>query len=252
VAVLPYRKEDIIFLYIRLILAHFIGDFLLQFDKLYALKFKHISGVVLHTLIIYCCLITFSWPYLDQGLLWAFLTGIALLHFVQDWAKIRFTKNSEHNLFFFVLDQILHVSLLAVMFLTPLRNNPAPLNKHHNILISLYNNNFLLIFITAAIISSYMGYFVIPLFKQDYLKMKSSYTAFERNYGFIERFLLTSILLFKSWLPFWILPILVLRPLFAKIIKKEEMISSEFASGTEIILSASYSILIGLLFRAFV
>ena len=225
---------------------------MLQFDKLYALKFRHIIGVFLHTLIIYACLLSFSWPYLNQGLLWVFLTAVAVLHFIQDWAKIKFTTDTEHNFFFFVLDQILHVSLLAAVFLTPLKNNPPPLNETNNALISLYNNDFLLIFITAAIISCYMGYFVIPLFKQDYLKKESSYTSFEKKYGFMERFLLTSILLFKSWLPFWILPVLIMRPLLAKLIKKEKIISPEFASGTEIILSASYSILIGLLFRAFV
>ncbi|MBN1869547.1 MAG: DUF3307 domain-containing protein [Candidatus Omnitrophica bacterium] len=235
-----------------MILAHFIGDFLLQFDKLYALKNKHISGVFLHSLIIYCCLLAFSWPYLGQISLWILVTPIASLHFIQDWAKIRFTKDSKHNLFFFILDQILHVSLLAALFLTNLRTSVPPLNSNNNMFIALYNNDFIVLYLAAVIISSYMGYFVIVLFKNEYLHQESHYTYFEKNYGFAERFMITSILLIEALSLFLIPFVLALRPLLFRIMKRKWNLSVQFVSLREMILSGAYGALIGLIFRFFV
>ncbi|MCK4882735.1 MAG: DUF3307 domain-containing protein [Candidatus Omnitrophica bacterium] len=237
------------FLYIRLILAHFIGDFPLQFDKLYALKFKHVNGVFLHTLIIYGCLLLFSWPYLGEPAIWIFLTLIAATHFVQDWAKIRFTRKSKHNFFFFVLDQILHVSLLAILFFTDLKNGQPPLNNNGNIFITLYNSNFICLYLTVALISSYMGYYIIALFKKDFLKIEQPIVGFEKGYGFFERFVITSALLAEHLSPLLILFTLAFRPILLRTMKKKLNLSNEFSSWTEIILSGAYSILIGLIFQ---
>jgi len=224
---------------------------LLQFDKIYALKFKHVNGIVFHTLIIFGCLVSFSWPYLGQSNIWIFLALIAITHFIQDWAKIKFTRQSKHSLFFFVLDQVLHVSLLAILFLTDLKNGTPPLNNNGNALITLYNNDFILLYFTAIIISSYMGYFVILLFKTDYLKKGDSGNVFEKRYGFAERFIITSVLLIERLSPLLIPFVLAARPLLFRMMKKKLGLSVQFASWTEIILSGAFGILTGLIFRLF-
>ena len=216
------------------------------------MKFKKITGVVLHTLIIFACLILFSWPYLTRWNLWVFLTLIALTHFVQDWAKIKFTRQSKHSLFFFVLDQVLHVSLLATLFLTDLKNGQPPLNNNNNALIALYNSDFVCLYITAIIVSSYIGYFIILIFKRDYLKKENPDNSFERKYGFIERFSITSALLVEGLSPLLIPLILAVRPLLSRTMKEKLGLSSQFASWTEILLSGAFSILTGLIFYTFI
>jgi len=126
------------------------------------------------------------------------------------------------------------------------------LNSDNSILIDLYNNDFACLYLTAVIISSYMGYFVILLFKKDFLKKESSGDAFEKIYGFIERFGITSFLLLEGLSPLLIPCVLAVRPLLFRMMKKKLGLSVQFASWTEIILSGAFGVLTGLIFRLFV
>ncbi|MCK5083543.1 MAG: hypothetical protein KAR31_11600, partial [Candidatus Omnitrophica bacterium] len=139
--------------------------------------------------------------------------------------------------------------LLAILFLTDLKNVTLPHNNKKNVFITLYNSNFICLYLTAVIISSYMGYYILVLFKKDFLKIERPIVSFERRYGFFERFIITSALLTEYLSPLLILFTLTLRPILFRTMRKKLGLSAEFASWTEIVLSGVYSVLIGLIFR---
>jgi hypothetical protein len=237
-------------LYIRLLLGHFVGDFILQFDKIHALKFKNRWGLLLHVLIVTGCLATFCWPYVHESTLWFFLAFIGTTHYVQDWAKIKFT-GIKHGFFFFLLDQALHILFISAVFLTNLQNVPAPFNENRNFLLNLYNNDVLALYIVALIIVSYMAHYLIILFKTDYLKINGAISSFEKRYGFMERIILLSASIVGNlWLI--VIPlVLMLRPFLFRTLRHQLNISDRFASSAEIALSGAAVILTGLVFGLF-
>ncbi len=231
-----------------MLLGHFVGDFLLQFNKIHALKFKHGWGLLLHVLIVVGCLSAFCWPYLGQRNVWIFLVFVGTTHYVQDWAKIKFTGKTKRNLFFFLIDQAFHVLFISLIFATSLKDIGPPFNKDGNALFNAYNNNFLILYFIALIIVSYMAHYIILIVKTDYLKGESTVSAFEKRYGFMERIILFSALLSGG---LWLVSVplvLILRPLLFKTLKDKLNISDRFASPAEILLSGSAVILTGFIF----
>ena len=229
-----------------------MGDFLLQFDKIHASKFKNTWGLFIHILIVVGCLAVFCLPYLDQLNVWLFLMFVGVSHYIQDWAKIKFTTRSKHGLLFFLLDQILHILFISALFLTDLKNIGTPLNKDGSVLLELYNNDPIILYVIVLISVSYMGHYIILLFKKDYLKIETGISVFEKRYGFMERIIIVSTFIAgQSW--FVLIPlILALRPVLFKTLGDKLSVSDRFASWTEVILSGTTGILTGLIFCIFI
>lgn len=211
------------------------------------MKFKRRWGLFVHVLIVFACLALFCFPYLGQTDIWLFLLFIGITHYIQDWAKIKFTSGSKYELLFFLLDQILHVLFISTIFLTDLQYTSAP-NNSGSVLLSLYTNDPIVLYATAVIAASYMGHYMILLFKKDYLNKTEQVSPFEKRYGFLERILIVSTFFVETlWL--LLIPVLLaLRPLFARTMHNKLNISEHFASRTEIILSGAVAILTGLAF----
>ena len=229
-------------------MAHFVGDFVLQFDKLHALKFKNAGGLLLHILVVIACFAAFCWPYLDRPVLWLFFVFIGITHYAQDWAKIKFTTHLKHGSLFFMLDQILHVLFISMVLFTGLHAVRPPLNINGNFFINLYNNNTIALYLIMVIIASYASHYIILLVKKDYLRIAGTVSRFEKRYGFFERIMIVSAMIAGG---LWLLLIpltLALRPVLFRTIKDKLSVSAYFASRTEIFLSAAASILTGLIF----
>jgi len=240
------------FIFIRLILAHLIGDFLLQFDRVHALKVKGPKGLLLHVGIILGCLLIFCSPYFDQPITWLFLSYIGITHYIQDWAKIRFTSQSKHQLFFFCLDQIVHIAFIATIFWTSLRAIDPLANPNNYLFLNLYNNNAIILYFIAAITASYAGHYMIILYKKDFLNIDRPYSVFEKWYGFMERIFVVSVFyLGDSWLI--LIPlILVIRPILYRVMMDRLNLSDQFSSKTEMILSGVVGISASLIFYIFI
>jgi len=220
----------------------------LQFDIIYSLKVKSLKGLLLHVSLVVVCLIVIAGPYLDQPNMWLFIGFIAFTHYIQDWSKIKLTGGLNKDLFFFCLDQIMHVAFLAVIFLTDFRNVNPLSNPDHSIFIDLYNNDATIIYFISAIIASYAGHYIILLFKLEYLNIKSSPGIFEKWYGFIERICIVSVIAPGILWPVLIPVILAFRPIIYRMRKDKLNLSDHFSSKTEIILSGVFSTLTGLIF----
>jgi len=234
------------FIFIRLVLAHLIGDFLFQFDLVHALKIKSPKGLLLHVGIVVGCLMIFVGPYLDQPMTWLFLSYIGITHYIQDWAKIRFTSHSKHQLFFFCLDQIVHIAFIATVFLTKFQMIDLIANPHNHFFLDLYNNNTIILYFITAIVASYAGHYMIILFKKDFLNIVRPYSVFEKWYGFMERILIVSVFFLGN--PVLAPIILVSRPLLYRAQMDRLNLSDQFSSKTEIFLSGAIGITTGLIF----
>jgi len=225
------------FIFIRLILAHLIGDFLLQFDRIHALKVKGPKGLLLHVGIVIGCLLIFCGPYLDQPITWLFLSYIGITHYIQDWAKIKFTSQSKHQLFNFCLDQIVHIAFISTIFWTSLRTIGPLANPNDSLFLNLYNHNAIILYFITAIIASYAGHYMIILFKSDFLHINRPYSVFEKWYGFMERiFIVSAFFKGSTWL-IMIPLILVIRPILYRVMMDRLNLSDQFSSKTEMILS---------------
>src|SRR5665811_324695 len=98
-------------LFLKLLLAHFLGDFVFQPDKWIAEKAskKHRSPkLYLHSML---------HGFLSMALVaemsfWPYAAAITLTHFLIDWSKLIFQKKSSQKSWFF-FDQLLHLLIIA-------------------------------------------------------------------------------------------------------------------------------------------
>jgi hypothetical protein len=102
-------------IFVKLLLAHLIGDFMLQSKSWIEDKNKYkgkSTKLYLHVLIhgALVMLLFFDLSY------WPLALGIMILHFLIDWAKLSFQKPTDKT-FWFVFDQFLHVLVIVILTL---------------------------------------------------------------------------------------------------------------------------------------
>ncbi len=154
------------FLFLRLLLAHLTADFLLQTNGIFKIKVKYSWGVLLHGGIAGLSGFFFALPYLHNKSVIAFLIISWVVHIFQDKAKIIINLHVErNNLWTFLFDQFLHVSVAAVVAAgcDSVVRVPFPLCSGR--LEALYANDKLVIAAIWVIVLTY-GMFVL----QEYIK----------------------------------------------------------------------------------
>ena len=133
--------------FIRLLAAHFIADFLLQTDKVFKIKVKYKWGVLLHGGIVAFITALFLLPYLSSFLVASMFVVGMILHVIQDKAKIIYNLQLEkNNLWTFLMDQMLHFVVLGFITLGTL-NIRVSLYPGPAILDRLYSDNNLMLFV---------------------------------------------------------------------------------------------------------
>ena len=142
------------FLFLRLILAHFLADFPLQPDIIYKLKIKNLWGQLLHAGIFVVCAIGFSWPFLNIKAIWGLFLFLGASHFAIDCLKVRYVDKGKAKLWSFITDQFLHLGAISVIFLTGLKN--LSFSAKPCFFERLYANNFLILFLIILVISAYV------------------------------------------------------------------------------------------------
>jgi hypothetical protein len=234
------------FLFLRLLLGHFIGDFPLQTSRIYALKHKGLSGCVPHVLLITASLLAMSWPYLYLPKVWYFILLIGLLHLLQDSIKVSYSGFTKYSFWLYVLDQCFHITLIATLFLTDLKNLPPPAPA--NYFVTLYNSDFFITYLIALIFATYNGFFLIRVFKVTFMKPSGQYTDFERFYGMLERALIVTLAVVPKACLF-LTPLLLMRFTFFGLRKKIKIRYRRFIMPREILLSWSVGLTTGILLR---
>jgi hypothetical protein len=232
------------FLFLRLLLAHMLGDFPFQFDVIYKMKATGLRGLIPHASIIFVCGIALSWPYLYLPQVWFFVFFVSISHLWQDSIKLSYNA-IKHSLLAYLLDQVFHVATIALLFLTELKKLSPPQNQE-NIVVWLYSNDRLIIYLIALIAATYNGHFMIRCFKDTFWGRQIKCYSYEKWYGMFERALIVT--LFFARLPLLlILPIsLLLRPLTFLFFKKNLNLHPCFTALPEIILSWSVAMITGI------
>jgi|GEM_PF-899537 len=116
-----------LYVFIYLLLAHLLADFIFQPTQLVAWKQKNWKGVFVHASILFVLSLLVFWPWIFEGVsgprlapFWenmnwwgiAILLVNAVLHFVLDSDKIHKEKQNHQYVKMFFLDQLFHVLVL--------------------------------------------------------------------------------------------------------------------------------------------
>lgn len=231
------------FLFLKLILAHLIADFILQFEELYQLKVRSFWGQFLHVLIHGLVSLALLYPYLNEPVIWAFVAGIVAIHLAQDSTKYSVTKKIPANTFFyFMVDQMGHVLVISAIFLFPISHEVRGF-PHDALLNILYTNDVWTIRAIFFILLTFGGSYILNAFAKSYLKNCPPLfmiTSTEMLYEFLERFLVAWIVLSGTSLP-----ILLLIPCIGIF----RFFSDPLRNLKAFLLSLNYAVLLSLLFR---
>ena len=103
-------------LFLKLLLAHFLGDFVFQSDQW--VREKEIKKHKSPTLYLHALLHgLLSLLLVAEISFWPYAAIITFSHLIIDWAKLVFQKNSNRKFWFFI-DQLMHLLILIIVTLT--------------------------------------------------------------------------------------------------------------------------------------
>jgi len=131
--------------------------------------------------------------------MWEFIFFLWLVHGVQDWLKVMVgEKYHLDNIWVFLLDQSLHVGFLGVLFSFGLAKlaPPEALSK----LVSLYNDNNVVIYAIAFVSIGFGGGILISYIKNlFYGTGKGDLTSPQRYIQVLERIVIMGLMLLKGY-----------------------------------------------------
>jgi len=231
------------FLFLKLILAHLIADFILQFEELYQLKIRNFLGQLFHALIQGLVSLALLYPYLNLPQIWLFVTGLVLAHLAQDLIKYSITKKNPANTFvYFMTDQLCHVLVISAIFLLPVSHEIRGF-PNSALLDTLYRNNIWTLGAIFFITLTFAGSYVLNAFTKSCLKERPPLyliSSSEIAYAILERSLVAGVLL--SCTSPWMLLLIPCVGIFRLPVKP-------LRDMTAFLLSLIYAILITLLFQ---
>jgi len=162
-----------VFLFLKLILAHLIADFILQFEEIYQLKVRSFLGQLLHVLIHGLVSLILLYPYLNKSSIWLFTAALVLIHLTQDLIKYHFTKKTPANTFvYFMTDQACHLGVLSAIFLLPVSREIRGFSCC-TLIDSIYRNDLWTLLAIFFITLTFAGSYVLNAFSKSYLKDRS-------------------------------------------------------------------------------
>jgi len=103
-------------LFLRLLLGHMIGDYVLQPFQLVLMKRRGWWGILIHVSIVVVATGIILWPVLGHWWYWPWLLILFIGHLITDRSRTLLLRNSKkRDLLYLVIDQVLHVSLLLLI-----------------------------------------------------------------------------------------------------------------------------------------
>lgn len=189
-------------------LAHLVGDYILQWDRLAQWKSQELRGVLVHSLIVFGVTWLFALPFAPGW--WEGIIFIGVIHFIIDalphWIKLPFSPIAR-----FLLDQALHVIVIVVALaaggfldLSAWPTQVVGVLEEQYVL--AYALGYAFLTMPAWVLLKFLGYRVLkgcgPMFPD----------GINKYFGIGERLLITTLVLMGSFLlvPLAALPRLVL------------------------------------------
>lgn len=143
------------FLTSYLILAHFLADYPFQPNWLVKYKQKHITGLVLHSMVHFAISALLVFPFLGSVKIWWAILMIFISHNLIDRFKIFFGKRSPkcNGFYLYMLDQGMHIFVIWVVSLYFLgRMEPSISGK----LLKYYSDQSVIGFMFALVLATYV------------------------------------------------------------------------------------------------
>ena len=158
-----------------LMFAHLLADFPLQTNKIYELKLKKLIGVIIHASIFGILALLVAIPYWlkDFRIFW-FVLFLWVSHFIVDKLKLCVNQITTHKTTSFIIDQIIHVSLLSLVFLIPHKH----LTLTNPLVILYYYNPIYVIIITSYLSVTYVSLIVRLVIREGRLTPNSKVFRF--------------------------------------------------------------------------
>lgn len=202
------------FLFIKLVLAHYIADFILQFEELYRLKLKSKAGHIWHVVMHGLASLILAGPYLRFPSIWIFVLAITVIHYIQDRIKYSYQAQHPKTAFFcFTVDQIFHLGFIACVLLLP--ESHLELGFGIPALDVLYKDNRITLILIAFIISVFKGAYFLHAFRKTFIpgsRPDHFITSREMAFAFWQRGLVTGTFLLASPKFFFLVLLADLRP----------------------------------------
>ncbi len=182
-------------LFLKLLLAHLLADFILQPSKWVNEKERLLlkSGkLYLHLLIHFACMAILVW---DVNFL-PFITAITIVHGMIDYLKLKYQKNKRRTAFF--LDQIFHIVTLIVAVWLWQNNNFSGVEWNDGYWAIITGLVWLTIPCSIVIRTIISGWSSHIQFKSTDLETKSLQNA-GKIIGILERLLVFVFILVNHW-----------------------------------------------------
>lgn len=207
------------FLFYRLLLAHLLADFPLQFTQLFRLKVSSRWGTAFHGGIFTLLALILAYPYLTHNSMWVFVLLLGISHILIDETKLSLTRKFRiDNLWLFLLDQGLHIGLIGLLAAT----SPGrlvlnwPLYNFPSFLTQVYDDpqSKVIIYSIAYLIATFGGTFLIYYLKRTFFTKQLGKVIIsrpEKYFDMLERFLIVSLVIFPGHFYFLILVVLITR-----------------------------------------
>lgn len=231
------------FLFLKLVLAHLIADFILQFEELYQLKVRSHLGHFFHALIHCLISLALAAPFLSIPWMWAYILTLAVIHHFQDILKYRIQAKHPKQIFWcFTIDQIFHFLFIATSLLIPAAYevrgfpNTPPLHQ-------VYTDTQITLFLIAMIASVFKGTYFLHA-------IRGSFIPGSRPMHFITSFEVWHALIERSWITAWVLfaPLPLAIPAGAGI-GLLRFVSSPLKNRLDFFMSFLYAAIMGFIFR---
>jgi hypothetical protein len=230
------------FVFLKLCLAHLIGDFVLQVDELYQLKVKHAAGHLVHALSHALVTLLVLFPYLGDPFIWVFVIVISFIHLFQDVVKYRLMRHKQFFLHLFLADQALHFLFLSAILFFPVSSEKMGFPNLPTLHL-LYTDSLWTIYSIAFLAATFCGSFTLNALSVTYLKDQRPdhfITTPEMVHGIVERAVVAGIFLLSSN------PVVfALSPLAGAL----RLFSARLRSLRDYALSFAFAALVGILFR---
>lgn len=234
------------FLFLKIILAHLIADYVLQFEELYRLKVRSFLGQLFHALIHGAVTALLIFPYLTDPFILLFIVALVAEHLAQDLLKYGLTKKFPGNTFlYYIGDQALHILVLSAIFIFPVahevRGFPGDV-----LLDMLYRSNTVTIALIFFILLTFAGNYTLHAFYQNRVKGARPLhwiSSPEMVWTIIERSAIAAAVFFTSN-PFWLFTALAigLPRFFVPVLRHR----------TDFLVSVTYALALSILFKSLI
>ena len=214
------------YIFYRLLLAHLLAEFPLQFDLIYRLKVSKKTGIWLHSFIFFAVAVLLLIPWWGVGRFWLFLDFLLLTHYVLDRLKIvLYRRYQVDNLGIFLLDQVAHIGFIYLVFFIELDEKLRyKLPTALNMFTVVYQDNQIILILIGYLFATFgVSFFVYYLEKLFFVSRteKGFLTTAEKYYTIFGGLLITTFAWMKGYY-FLLIPLVPISQWYLFSLRKNE------------------------------